>query len=100
MLTNQEVLTEIRRSRTLHGPLTKDLSRASLILARETLEVLQEAHDADKLPRHGVLRPSTLGKLRCELVQVIAVAVQWIDNIDLDLGKERNEYEHHFQSKT
>lgn len=100
MLTNQEVLTEIRRSRVLHGPLTKDLSRASLILARETLEALQEAHDAEGMPRYSTGRPSKILLLRTELVQVIAVAVQWVNNIDLDLERERNEHEHHFQSKT
>lgn len=91
MLTIAEVEQEIRRSRHLHGPLTKDLGRASLILARETLEAIQEAADAYRLPRLGAQRTSSLTALRSELVQVVAVASQWITNIDVEKERELHE---------
>ena len=93
MLTEKEVLAEISRSRNLHGPLTKDLSRAALILARETLEAIQEAHDAERLPRLSSQRSTQLSMLRAELVQVVAVSAQWVANIDEQQERENHEYE-------
>lgn len=94
MLTEKEVLAEIQRGRNLHGPLTKDLSRASLILARETLEAIQEAHDLEKLPRLSSLRSTRLLMLRAELVQVVAVASQWVANIDAEGERSEREPQH------
>lgn len=91
MLTEREVLDEIQRGRDLHGPLTKDLSRASLILARETLEAIQEAHDAERVPRLSSQRLTRMSTLRAELVQVVAIAAQWVANIDNE--RERAEHE-------
>lgn len=94
MLTEREVLAEIQRGRDLHGPLTKDLSRASLILARETLEAIQEAHDAERVPRLSIQRQRNMSLLRSELVQVVAVASQWIANIDTERVRDEHEAYH------
>lgn len=91
MLTIQEVEMEIIRSRDLHGPLTKDMRNCALILARECLEAMQEAYDAQRIPRLSTQRSAIVSNLRAELVQVVAVASQWVTNLDQE--REREEHE-------
>lgn len=95
MLTEQEVRDEIVRSRKLHGPLRIEPERAALILARECLEALQEAHFIQNAPRCGAAFVAARSRLRSELVQVVAVASQWVTNLDIQEARDNSEAEHH-----
>jgi len=89
MLTEKEVTAEIVRSRDLHGPLSRDHGKVIKILMREVLEAAQEEAEMSRLPRMSTTRHGTLLALRVELVQVVAVAVQWIANIDNEREHEK-----------
>lgn len=90
-MTMQQVVDEIKRSRTIHGPLSRDHGRVAKILMREVLEAAQEEAQLSHQPRLSAQRTLSLMALRSELIQVIAVAAQWINNLDEEV--ERNEKE-------
>src|SRR5882724_1451108 len=91
MLLEREVNAEINRGRDLHGPLSRDPARAALILSRETLEVLQEAAELNRVPRLSNRRCAVMTNLRAELVQVVAVAAQWVANLDMEAERDARE---------
>jgi len=91
MLTEKEVNQEVVRSRHLHGPMSREHGRVAKILMREVLEAAQEEAEVSRLPRLSRQRTSSLMALRSELVQVVAVAAQWVANIDNEREREENE---------
>lgn len=70
---------EMRRGELLHGAIPADQNRAFVVLAREVGEV------ADALPHpNSTRKEQDPASLRAELIQVAAVAIRWVQQIDED----------------
>lgn len=70
-----DVLLERGRQRTLWGDQHHTASRWGLILGEEFGEAIAEANEVE-------FRGADLARLRTELVEVAAVAVAWIEDLD------------------
>lgn len=82
----EAISQEVERSAVEHGPLTSDHLRALAILTEEVGEVADRLLWIDRYARTG--RPAQASEAKREaideLIQVVAVAVQLIGNLDAE----------------
>jgi NTP pyrophosphatase (non-canonical NTP hydrolase) len=91
MLTEKEVVQEIKRAKLRHGPFPRDMIRSYVLLSEEVGEVARAVAETTRLPRLNARRPTHLNDLREELVQCVAVISMWVANLDVE--RERDERE-------
>lgn len=78
----ERVRLEMARAKDLHGPLTRDHTRAFLLLSEEYGEATMELVDLTRLQRNGTPYGYKRQKLEAELVQLVAVTLHWLDNLE------------------